>query len=402
MVTFVWKGRTPGGEVVGGELAVNNRSEVLAALRKKRIVVTSVKQKPKEVSIKLPFGSTVGTKDLAIFTRQFATMINAGLPLVQCLDILSRQLEKPMFRDITKKVMTDIEGGATLSESLRKHPKPFDELYVNMVNAGEAGGILDTILMRLAEYIEKIETLKRKVKSALMYPAVVLFVAVGATLFMLMFIIPTFAKMFADFGAELPMPTRIVLGASNLIRGWWWAMLAAAIGTVIGLKRYYATDGGKHKIDAFMLKFPIIGDVLRKGSVARFTRTLGTLVSSGVPILDGLEITAKTAGNVIVQDAVMAARASIREGDTISNPLRGSSVFPPMVVQMITVGEETGALDEMLTKIADFYDEEVDSAVDALTSVIEPVMIVFMGAIVGGMVVAMYLPIFRMVNVIAG
>jgi len=400
--TFVWKGRTPGGEVVGGEIAVNNRAEVLAALRKKRIVVTSVKQKPKEISIKLPFGNGVGTKDLAIFTRQFATMINAGLPLVQCLDILSRQLDKQVFRDITKKVMNDIEAGATLSESLRKHPKPFDELYVNMVNAGEAGGILDTILMRLAEYIEKIETLKRKVKGALMYPAVVLFVAVGATLFMLMFIIPTFAKMFADFGAELPMPTKIVLGASNLIRSWWWAMLAGAIGTVIGIKRYYATDAGQHRIDAFMLKFPVIGDVLRKGSVARFTRTLGTLVSSGVPILDGLEITAKTAGNVIVQDAVMAARASIREGDTISNPLRGSSVFPPMVVQMITVGEETGALDEMLTKIADFYDEEVDSAVDALTSIIEPVMIVFMGAIVGGMVVAMYLPIFRMVNVIAG
>lgn len=402
MVTFVWRGRTPAGENVGGELTVNNRTELLAQLRKKRIVVTSVKQKSKEINFKLPFGGGIGTKDLAIFTRQFATMINAGLPLVQCLDILSRQLDKMSFREITKKVMNDIEGGGTLSESLRKHPKPFDELYVNMVNAGEAGGILDTILLRLADYIEKIETLKRKVKGALMYPAVVLIVALGATLFMLLFIIPTFAKMFADFGAELPLPTRIVLGASNIIRDWWWMMLASVIAGVFALKRYYTTDAGKHRIDGLMLQFPVLGDVLRKGSVARFTRTLGTLVSSGVPILDGLEITAKTAGNVIVQDAVMAARASIREGDTIANPLRNSSVFPPMVVQMITVGEETGALDEMLTKIADFYDEEVDSAVDALTSIIEPVMIVIMGAIVGGMVVAMYLPIFRMVNVIAG
>lgn len=402
MTTYIWRGRAAGGNNVSGELTVNDRGELLAQLRKKRIIVTSVKQKPKEISVKLPFGANIGTKDLAIFTRQFATMINAGLPLVQCLDILSRQLDKEIFRDVTKRVMGDIEAGSTLSDAFRKHPKAFDELYVNMVSAGEAGGILDTILMRLAEYIEKIETLKRKVKSALMYPAVVMLVAIGATLFMLMFIIPTFARMFSDFGAALPLPTQIVLGASNLIRGWWWAMAAGAIGGVLGFRRYYATDNGQHRVDAGMLKLPVLGDVLRKGSVARFTRTLGTLVSSGVPILDGLEITAKTAGNVIVQDAVMQARTSIREGDTISNPLRQSGVFPPMVVQMITVGEETGALDEMLTKIADFYDEEVDSAVDALTSIIEPVMIVFMGAIVGGMVVAMYLPIFQMVNVIAG
>ena len=401
MTTYQWRGRTAGGENVAGELTVSNRGELLAQLRKKRIVVTSVKQKPKELSIKLPFGESVGTKDLAIFTRQFATMINAGLPLVQCLDILSRQLEKQVFRDVTKKVMGDIEGGQTLCESLRKHPKAFDELYVNMVNAGEAGGILDTILLRLAEYIEKIEALKRKVKGAMMYPAVVFTVAVGATLFMLMFIIPTFARMFTDFGAELPLPTKIVLGASNLIRDWWWLGGATAVATVLGLKKFYGTDKGHHVIDGLMLKMPVLGDVLRKGAVARFTRTLGTLVSSGVPILDGLEITAKTAGNVIVKDAIMHARASIREGDTISNPLRQSGVFPPMVVQMITVGEETGALDEMLTKIADFYDDEVDTAVDALTSVIEPIMIVVMGALVGGMVVAMYLPIFRMVNIIA-
>jgi type IV pilus assembly protein PilC len=387
---------------VSGELTASNRSELLTQLRRKKIIVTSVKQKPKEINIKLPFGQKIGTKDQAIFTRQFATMINAGLPLVQCLDILSRQLEKVMFRDITKKVMHDIEAGATLSESLAKHPKAWDELYINMVSAGEAGGILDVILMRLAEYIEKIEALKRKVQGAMMYPAVVLIVAMGATLFMLMFIIPTFAKMFADFGAELPLPTKIVLGMSNFIRGYWWAGIIGVVVSAIGLKKFYETDKGHHVIDGMLLKMPVLGDVLRKGSVSRFTRTLGTLVSSGVPILDGLEITAKTAGNVIVKDAVMMARASIREGDTISNPLRQSGVFPPMVVQMITVGEETGALDEMLSKIADFYDDEVDAAVDALTSVIEPIMIVFMGAIVGGMVVAMYLPIFRMVNVIAG
>jgi len=402
VTTYQWRGRTAGGENVGGELTASSRSELLAQLRRKKIVVTSVKQKPKEINFKLPFNSKIGTKDQAIFTRQFATMINAGLPLVQCLDILSRQLEKQLFRDITKKVMHDIEAGATLSESLAKHPNAWDELYINMVSAGEAGGILDIILMRLAEYIEKIEALKRKVRGAMMYPAVVLLVAMGATLFMLMFIIPTFARMFSDFGAELPLPTKIVLMMSNAIRDWWWAGIIGVIVGLLGFKRYYSTDKGQHVVDAAMLRIPVLGDVLRKGSVSRFTRTLGTLVSSGVPILDGLEITAKTAGNVIVKDAVMMARASIREGDTISNPLRQSGVFPPMVVQMITVGEETGALDEMLTKIADFYDDEVDSAVDALTSVIEPVMIVFMGAIVGGMVVAMYLPIFQMVNVIAG
>ncbi len=402
MITYQWRGRNTGGENVSGEIAAANRSEVMSQLRRKRIVVTSVKQKPKEINIKLPFGDNIGTKDLAVFTRQFATMINAGLPLVQCLDILSRQLDKQIFRDVTKKVMSDIEAGSTLSESLGRHPKAFDELYVNMVNAGEAGGILDTILMRLADYIEKTEALKRKVKSAMMYPAVVFTVAIGATLFMLMFIIPTFARMFSDFGAALPMPTQVVLFASDLIRAWWWALIAGTVGSVIALKRYYRTEKGHRVIDGLLLKIPVLGDVLRKGSVSRFTRTLGTLVSSGVPILDGLEITAKTAGNVIVKDAVMTARAAIREGDTISNPLRQSGVFPPMVVQMITVGEETGALDEMLNKIADFYDDEVDTAVESLTSVIEPVMIVFMGAIVGGMVVAMYLPIFKMVNVIAG
>jgi type IV pilus assembly protein PilC len=301
VITYQWRGRNVGGDTVSGELTVKNRGELLAQLRRKKIIVTSVRQKPKEINLKLPFGGRVSTKDLAIFTRQFATMINAGLPLVQCLDILSRQLDKQMFREITKKTMQDIEGGSTLSESLSKHPKAFDELYVNMVNAGEAGGILDTILVRLAEYIEKIESLKRKVKSAMMYPAVVFGVATTATLFMLLFIIPTFAKMFSDFGAELPLPTRVVLGLSDFIRGWWWAGAIGVVAAFIGFKRYYASDRGMHVIDALLLKVPVLGDVLRKGAVSRFTRTLGTLVSSGVPILDGLEITAKTAGNVIVQ-----------------------------------------------------------------------------------------------------
>ncbi len=402
MLTYAWQGRTAGGQNVSGELAAANRGELMAALRKKKIVVTSVKEKPKDIKINLPWAGVITTKDQAVFTRQFATMINAGLPLVQCLDILGRQLDKQSFRDITKKVMSDIESGGTLSESMAKHPKAFDELYVNMVNAGEAGGILDVILMRLAEYIEKIEALKRKIKGAMIYPTVVLFVAVGATLFMLMFIIPTFARMFADFGAELPLPTKIVLMLSNFVRGWWWTMIGVIVGSIFAFKKWYSTDKGQHVVDNWLLKMPVLGDVMRKGSVARFTRTLGTLVSSGVPILDGLEITAKTAGNVIIKDAIMQARTSIREGETIASPLRNSAVFPPMVVQMITVGEETGALDEMLTKIADFYDDEVDTAVEALTSIIEPVMIVFMGVIVGGMVVAMYLPIFRMVNVIAG
>jgi type IV pilus assembly protein PilC len=386
---------------VSGELTASNRSELLTQLRRKKIIVTSVKQKPKEINIKLPFGQKIGTKDQAIFTRQFATMINAGLPLVQCLDILSRQLEKVMFRDITKKVMHDIEAGATLSESLAKHPKAWDELYINMVSAGEAGGILDVILMRLAEYIEKIEALKRKVQGAMMYPAVVLIVAMGATLFMLMFIIPTFAKMFADFGAELPLPTKIVLGMSNFIRGYWWAGIIGVVVSAIGLKKFYETDKGHHVIDGMLLKMPVLGDVLRKGSVSRFTRTLGTLVSSGVPILDGLEITARTAGNTIIEEAIMTTRTSIERGETISAPLKETGVFPPMVTQMIAVGETTGALDTMLSKIADFYEEEVDTAVAGLLTLLEPIMIAFLGGAVGGIVIAMYLPIFDLISKLA-
>ena len=405
MPVFVWKGRTIGGEVQTGELTVDSQDEALAALRKKRIIITSVREKRGDVKFSLPsFGSPVTTRDLAIFTRQFATMINAGLPLVQCLDILSKQTEKETFRAIIGQTMRDVEAGTTLAEALAKkeNKKAFDELFVNMVEAGEAGGILDDILMRLATFIEKAEALRRKIQGAMVYPAVVMTVAILATTFMLIFIIPTFAKIFVAFGGDLPLPTKIVMMLSDFLRGYWWIMLGVVIGLIVGVQRYYQTEGGRMQIDKLLLRIPVLGDVLRKGSVARFTRTLGTLIASGVPILTGLEITARTAGNRVIQEAIMAARASIREGETISAPLRQSNVFPPMVVQMISVGEETGALDDMLTRIADFYDSEVDTAVDSLTSLIEPVMIVFMGTVIGGMVVAMYLPMFKLVNVVAG
>ena len=402
MTIYVWKGRTLAGEAQTGEIEVGRQEEALDILRKKRILVTSLN--PKSAGLALPKlgGPGVTTKDLAIFTRQFATMISAGLPLVQCLDILSKQASKPGFGKIIADTTHEVEAGSTLSDALGKHRAVFDDLFRNMVAAGEAGGVLDEILMRLATYIEKADALKRKVQSAMVYPAVVLSVALGATAFMLIFIIPTFAKMFTDFGGELPLPTKIVLVMSNLLVHWWWAGLLVIIGGIVGVNRYYATEDGQRRIDGLLIRMPVIGDVLLKGAVARFTRTLGTLISSGVPILSGLEITARTAGNKVIAEAIMSARASIREGETVSAPLKASGVFPPMVTQMIAVGEQTGALDEMLTKIAVFYEAEVDTAVDTLTSIIEPVMIVVMGGIVGGMVVAMYLPMFKLINVVAG
>ena len=402
MPVYLWKGRTLAGESQAGEIEVSRQDEVMEALRKRKILVTSVK--PKSGGFALPkFGGvSVSTKDLAIFTRQFATMISAGLPLVQCLDILAKQTSKPSFGRVIGEVTRDVESGSTLSDALGRHRTVFDDLFRNMVAAGEAGGVLDEILMRLATYIEKADALKRKVQSAMVYPAVVLTVALGATAFMLIFIIPTFAKMFSDFGGELPLPTKIVLGMSNLLKGYWWVFVMAIVAGAIAFKKYYATEDGTRVVDGAMLKIPILGDVLLKGSVARFTRTLGTLIASGVPILAGLEITARTAGNKVIAEAIMTARASIREGETVSAPLKQSGVFPPMVVQMISVGEQTGALDEMLTKIAVFYESEVDTAVDTLTSIIEPCMIVVMGGIVGGMVVAMYLPMFKLISVVAG
>ena len=400
--TYVWKGRSPNGEILSGEYAADTKDELINYLRKRKIIITSVRAKAREINVRMPWENRVSVKDLGVFTRQFATMINAGLPMVQCLDILGRQTEKEFFRTSILQVTSDVEGGATLGESLARHSKIFSRLYVNMVEAGEAGGILDVILGRLAVYLEKADALQRKIKGAMTYPTVVCVVALGATVFMLMFIIPTFAKMFSDFGGELPLPTKIVMGLSDFLRGYWYLLAAGGAALAFSVNRYYKTSGGKLTIDRMLLRIPVLGMVIRKGAVARFTRTLGTLISSGVPILNGLEITARTSGNRVVEQAVMATRDSISQGNTISEPLKASGVFPPMVTQMISVGEQTGALDEMLDKIANFYDDEVDSAVDALTSVIEPAMIVVMGVIVGGMLVAMYLPMFKLISVVAG
>ncbi len=399
--TYLWKGRTPTGEILSGEYQAENKNELISHLRKRKIIITHIRKNPKDIQISFGKNNRITVKDLGIFTSQFATMINAGLPMVQCLDILSSQLEKPKFKKIVTEVMSDVESGSTLAEGLRKHDC-FSDLFVNMIDAGEAGGILDVILNRLAVYLEKADALRRKVKGALTYPTIVLCVAMGATIFMLMVIIPTFAKMFTDFGGELPLPTQIVMFLSDFLRANWYLLLGGAAGIVIFLKRYYKSESGHFKIDKLLLGLPILGNVIRKGSVARFTRTLGTLIASGVPILNGLEITARTSGNKVIEVAVMEVKQSITEGNTIAEPLKKSGVFPPMVVQMIGVGEQTGALDEMLDKVADFYDDEVDSAVEAMTAAIEPIMIVVMGAIVGGMLIAMYLPMFKLVTVVAG
>ena len=402
MTTYVWKGRTPKGEELSGEYQAEDRRQVGEYLRKRRIVIQSVKKKP--ANVKLPLGRKrgVSVKDLSVFTRQFATMVNAGLPLVQCLDVLARQQTKPHMKQVVSQVMLDVEGGATLAEGLGRAPQVFSDLYVNMIAAGEAGGILDTILQRLAVFMEKADALQRKIKGALTYPAIVLFVATGACTFMLIGVIPVFAKMFSDFGGELPAPTRIVMGMSTFLTHNWYFLIAAGVGLVFLYKRVRANKRGEYLTDKLFLRVPIIGNVLRKGAVSRFTRTLGTLIGSGVPILQGLEITSKTAGNRVLQEAIENVSKSISEGNTIAEPLKASGVFPPMVVQMIGIGEQTGALDEMLSKVADFYDDEVDAAVEALTAAIEPIMIVVMGTMVGGMLVAMYLPMFKMANVVGG
>ena len=400
--TYMWKGKSPSGEILSGEYAAETKEDLVGYLRKRKIIITSVREKTKEFTVTMPWEKRVSVKDLGVFTRQFATMINAGLPMVQCLDILSSQTEKPYFKNSVSTVMSDVEGGSTLAEAMAKHPNIFTRLFVNMVEAGEAGGILDLILNRLAVYLEKADQLQRKVKSAMTYPMVVCFVALGATVFMLMFIIPTFAKMFSDFGGELPTPTKVVMGISDFLRTSWYFLAGGIVASVIAVKRFYKTMTGKRQIDGVMLKIPALGTVIRKGAVARFTRTLGTLISSGVPILNGLEITARTSGNQIIEDAVMETRESISQGNTIADPLKKSGVFPPMVTSMIAVGEQTGALDEMLEKIANFYDDEVDTAVDSLTAVIEPAMIVVMGGIVGGMLIAMYLPMFKLIAVVSG
>jgi len=400
--TYIWKGRTAKGDVLSGEYQCEDRKELGEYLRKRRITITSMKKKPKEIQLGFLKKKGVGVKDLSVFTRQFATMVNAGLPLVQCLDVLGRQLDKPHFKVVVQQVTSDVEGGSTLAEALDKHPRVFSDLYVNMIAAGEAGGILDVILGRLAVFLEKADALQRKVKGAMTYPTIVLTVAGGACIFMLLFVIPVFAKMFSDFGGTLPAPTRIVMGISNFLQAYWWALAGSAAALTFAFNRYRATPGGRMQTDKLALRIPVLGTVLRKSAVARFTRTLGTLIGSGVPILQGLEITAKTAGNSVIQKAINQTSKSISQGDTIAMPLKESGVFPPMVVQMIGIGEQTGALDEMLAKIADFYDDEVDAAVEALTAAIEPLMIVLMGTMVGGMLVAMYLPMFKMSSIVGG
>jgi type IV pilus assembly protein PilC len=399
MPTFAFSARpASGGDIQSGEVDLATKDDVLAYLHRQRMIPVSVREKSKDFNIS--FGTGVSTRDIVIFTRQFATMINSGLPLVQSLDILAEQTENAPLRKTIQEVLYDVESGHTLADAMSRHPKIFTDLFVNMVAAGEAGGILDTILLRLAVFLEKSDALRRKIKGAMVYPAVIFGVAISAIVVLLVFVIPTFQNMFASAGIPLPLPTRVVIGMSAFLQGYWWALIAGIITIVVVFRQFYRTDAGELIVDRILLAFPILGDMQRKAAVARFTRTLGTLVSSGVSILEGLEITARTAGNRVIHDAVMGSRASIAGGETIAGPLKESGVFPPMVVQMINVGEQTGGLDAMLTKVADFYDEEVDRAVETLLSAMEPIMIVVLGVVVGGMIVAMYLPIFDMINAV--
>jgi type IV pilus assembly protein PilC len=397
---WVWEGRTKSGEVKKGEVEAADEASVQQRLRAMALSNVKIKKKPIQITFKFPGFGGIGQKDLVVFTRQFATMIDAGLPLVQCLDILSGQLDNMAFREVLTKVKLKVESGSTLADALGDHPKVFDTLYVQLVAAGEIGGILDTILNRLAQYIEKNEKLKSKVKGAMVYPSVVLIVAVGVTVVLLLFVTPTFEKMFKDFGGAMPTPTQIVIDLSAWLQHNIGYLVGFVIAAVIGFRAWVNWPRGRVQFDSIAIRTPIFGPLIRKVAVARFTRTLGTMISSGVPILDALEVVAKTAGNAVVEKAIRYTKDKIAEGKTIVQPLSETKVFPPMVVQMIGVGEATGAMDQMLTKIADFYDDEVDAAVAALTSLIEPVMMVFLGGIVGGFLVAMYLPIFSIAGAI--
>jgi type IV pilus assembly protein PilC len=401
MATFAFSGRTRSGEAISGERVADSVEAATAALRREQIQVTKIAAVKARAEAK-PGGKArdkrVNAKNLAVFTRQFSVMIDAGLPLVQCLDILGGQEEDKGFARVIGDTRADVEGGASLADAMKKHPKAFDALYTNMIAAGEAGGILDTILKRLAVYIEKNVKLKAQVKSAMIYPVAVLVIAAGVVAVILWKVIPTFAAMFAGLGAELPLPTRVVIWMSNSLIRFMPFIIVGLVAAAFAFRQYYATSNGRHVVDGMLLRVPILGLILRKIAVARFCRTLATLISSGVPILDGLDITARTSGNVIVEDAVLATRKSIERGETVSGPLKETGVFPPMVTQMIGVGEATGALDTMLGKIADFYEEEVDTAVAGLLTLLEPVMIAILGVIVGGIVIAMYMPIFSMIS----
>ena len=399
MPKYAWEGRLPQGGFRKGELEGPDELAVRAYLRQQQIIPTKIVKKATEIKITLPFmKGKVKKKSLAIFTRQLATMIDAGLPLVQSLEILSQQEEDETFQEIIRTIKNEVEAGATLAAALQKHPKVFDNMYVNLVVAAEEAGTLDVILTRLATHIEKMEELKKKVKAALVYPVMIVTVAVGVTVVLMVFVVPVFEKLFAGIGSTLPLPTRVVIGVSNIFKSYLPIVIAIVIFLVIVGQRYYKTENGRRRIDDMMLKFPIFGELLRKVAIARFARTLGTLVSSGVPILESLNIVAGASGNKVVEEAILKGRISISEGQTISEPLAQSGVFPMMVTQMIAVGETTGSLELMLNKVADFYESEVDMAVATLSSMLEPVLMIFLGVVVGGLVISMYLPIFKMAS----
>jgi type IV pilus assembly protein PilC len=399
MPKYAWEGRLPQGGFRKGELEGPNELAVRAYLRQQQIIPTKIVKKATEIKISLPFmKGRVKKKSLAIFTRQMATMIDAGLPLVQSLEILAQQEEDETFRDIISTVKNEVEAGATLAAALQKHPRVFDNMYVNLVVAAEEAGTLDIILARLATHIEKMEELKKKIKAALVYPAMIVTVAIGVTIILMVFVVPVFEKLFSGIGQTLPLPTRVVIAVSNIFESYLPIVIAIVVALAIILQRYYKTENGKRRIDDLMLKLPIFGELLRKVAIARFARTLGTLVSSGVPILESLNIVAGAAGNKVVEEAILRGRISISEGQTISEPLAQSGVFPVMVTQMIAVGETTGSLELMLNKVADFYESEVDTAVATLSSMLEPVLMIFLGVIVGGLVISMYLPIFKMAS----
>jgi type IV pilus assembly protein PilC len=405
MAVFRWQGVSPRGEVMAGEMEAPTRDAVLVRLRSQRIqpLPDKIREKGKGLDreINIPgFGESIKPRDIVIMTRQLATMIDAGLPIVQCLEVLATQSPSRKLRVVIRRLKEDVESGSTFTEALRKHPRLFDDLFVNMVAAGEVGGILDSILHRLASYMEKAMKLKAKIKGAMIYPAVIVTVAVSVTAILLIFVIPVFAELFTSFGQALPAPTQFVINLSNFTIAYFHYVIAVLVAVVVAARQAYRTEGGRLAFDHAFLQFPVFGDLIRKSSVARFTRTLSTLVSSGVPILDALAITARTSGNKVVERAVLATRISISEGRTIAEPLAQSKVFPPMVCQMISVGETTGALDSMLQKIAEFYEDEVDNAVANLTALMEPLVIVFLGVVVGGLVISMYLPIFKLGSVI--
>ena len=403
MPVYKWVAETKKGKILKGELEAADERIAQLQLKRRSLTIKKIKAKPKDLFENVAFFQPkITAKDVVIFTRQFSTMIDAGLPLVQGLTILAEQTENKTFQNVLKTVTKDVEGGSSLAEALKKHPKVFDALYVNLVAAGEIGGILDTILQRLAAYIEKAEKLKTRIKGAMTYPIIVVAIAILVIAVILIFVIPVFQEMFSSFGKALPVPTQIVVNMSEFLKGNIHYVIGAFIVFVFAFKKYRNTKKGRKQTDALALKLPVFGNLLKKSAVARFTRTLGTMISSGVPILDALEIVAKTSGNVILEEIIYEVRSSIAEGQTIAEPLSEADIFPRMVVQMISVGEATGALDTMLNKIADFYDDEVDAAVEALTSMLEPLLMVFLGGSIGGLVVAMYLPIFQMAAAMGG